>query len=136
MADPLLKGPLYYPRLGESGNVIDPGARIMKGGVYKGRWGQYDCWIYNEWFVDDDNIEQPMLMDGTVVMSGAMMEGTRAFGQIMDPAFNYASMPFAPKTWIAQDPAQRYIMMQSSPIVIPSRVNAALAANVCPPQFY
>jgi hypothetical protein len=136
MADPLVKGALYYPKLGDFGNAIDPGARIMKGAIYKGRWGQYDCWIYNEWFVDDDNVEQPMLMDGTVIMSGEMMMGTRAFGQIMDPAFNYGPMPFAPKTWLSEDPAQRYIMMQSSPIVIPSRVNAALAANVCPPQLW
>ena len=136
IADPLLKGAIYYPRLGESGNVIDPGARIMKGAVSKGVWGQYRLWVYNEWFVDDDNLEQPMLMDGTVILSGEMMMGTRAFGQIMDPAFNYGPMAFAPKTWVSQDPAQRYIMMQSSPIVIPKRVNAALAANVCAPVVY
>ena len=136
IADPLLKGAIYYPRLGESGNSIDPGARIMKGAIFRGQWGQYRLWIYNEWFVDDDNVEQPMLMDGTIVMSGEAMMGTRAFGQIMDPAFNYGPMAFAPKTWVSQDPAQRYIMMQSSPIVIPSRVNAALAANVCPPQLW
>src|ERR1700722_3425488 len=119
IADPLLKGAIYYPKLGESGNVIDPGARIERGAVFKGRWGQYDLWIYNEWFVDDDDLEQPMLMDGSVIMSGEMMQGTRAFGQIMDPAFKYAPMAFAPKTWVSEDPAQRYIMMQSSPIVIP-----------------
>lgn len=133
IADPLLKGAIYYPRLGESGNVIDPGSRIARGAVYKGQWGQYSLWIYNEWYVDDDNVEQPMLIDGTIVMSGEEMMGTRAFGQIVDPAFNYASLPFAPKTWVTEDPAQRYIMMQSSPIVIPSRVNAALAASVCAP---
>ncbi len=49
----------------------------------------------------------------------------------MDPAFNYEALPFAPKTWVENDPPQRLIrMMQSSPIVIPSRVNAALAATV------
>ena len=57
--------------------------------------------------------------DGTVIMSGPMMMGTRAFGQIIDPAFNYEALPFAPKTWVEEDPAQRCIMMQSSPIVIP-----------------
>src|SRR5215471_16021155 len=138
LADPLLKGAIYYPRLGESGNVIDPGARIERGAVYKGRWGQYDLWIYNEWYVDSGTEggtpekEYPMLPDGTLIMCGPDMMGTRAFGQIIDPAFNYAALPFAPKTWVTEDPAQRYIMMQSSPIVIPARVNAALAATVCP----
>jgi hypothetical protein len=141
IADPLLKGAIYFPRLGESGNLIDPGAKIERGAVYKGQWGQYSLWIYNEWYVDSGteggqaDKEYPMLTDGTVVMSGPDMMGTRAFGQILDPAFNYASLPYAPKTWVTEDPAQRYIMMQSSPIVIPSRVNAALSASVCPPVF-
>jgi hypothetical protein len=133
IADPLLKGAVYYPKLGEAGNTVDPGPRITRGGVYKGRWGQYDLWIYNEWFVDDNDVEQPMMQDGSIAMSGPDMMGTRAFGMIMDPAFAYAPMPYAPKTWISEDPAQRYLMMQSSPVVIPSRVNACLSAQVCLP---
>jgi hypothetical protein len=141
IADPLLKGAIYYPKLGESGNIIDPGAQIVRGAVSKGRWGQYQLWIYNEWYVDSGteggttDKEYPMLTDGTVVMSGPDMMGTRAFGQILDPAFNYSALPYAPKTWVTEDPAQRYLMMQSSPIVIPSRVNAALAASVCPAVY-
>jgi len=132
LADPLAKGAIQYPMLAQSGNVINPGAQIEQGAVYKGKWGQYDLWVYNDWYVDDNNVEQPMIPDGDIIMSGPNLMGTRAFGQIMDPAFNYEPMPFAPKTWVEQDPAQRLIMMQSSPIVIPSRVNACFSANVCP----
>ncbi|MDN7871272.1 major capsid protein [Burkholderia multivorans] len=132
LADPLAKGAIQYPVLAQSGNVINPGAQIEQGAVYKGKWGQYDLWVYNDWFVDDNNVEQPMLPDGDIIMSGPNLMGTRAFGQIMDPAFNYESLPFAPKTWVEQDPAQRILLMQSSPIVIPSRVNACFSANVCP----
>jgi hypothetical protein len=142
IADPLLKGAIFYPKLGDSGNAINPGAQIERGAVYKGRWGQYDLWIYNEWYVESGSEgnpqvdkEYPMLTDGTFIMSGPDMMGTRAFGQILDPAFNYAALPYAPKTWVTEDPAQRYIMMQSSPIVIPTRVNAALSASVCPAVF-
>ncbi len=125
-----VQGAVYYPKLADSGNSLDPGARIQKGAVYKGRWGQYDLWLYNDWFVDESNVEQPMIADGTVIMSGPELMGTRAFGQILDPAFNYGPMAYAPKTWVENDPAQRLIMMQSSPIVIPSRVNASFAATV------
>lgn len=131
--DPVVKATIWYPGNGGAGNTINVGAQIQRGAVYKGRWGQYDLWVYNDWYVDDNNVEQPMLVDGTVVMSGADLMGTRAFGQILDPAFNYEALPYAPKTWVEQDPAQRYILMQSSPIVIPSRVNASLAATVCDP---
>lgn len=129
--DPVVKAAIWYPGNGGPGNTVQIGTQIVKGAVYKGRWGQYDLWVYNDWYVDDNDAQQPMLTDGTVIMSGPDMMGTRAFGQIIDPDFNYAPMPFAPKSWIEKDPAQRIMMMQSSPIVIPSRVNAALAATVC-----
>lgn len=128
--DPVLKGAITFPKLADFGNGINPGPQIAKGAVYKGRWGQYDLWLYNDWYVDDANVEQPMLVDGTVLMSGPELTGTRAFGSIIDPEFNYQAMPYAPKTWLNPDPAQRFIMMQSSPIIIPSRVNACFAAKV------
>jgi hypothetical protein len=146
MADPLVKGAIYYPRLGDSGNLIDPGAQINPGAVFKGMWGQYRLWLYEEWYVDQGTesnatpaglttsvgVEYPMIPDGYVIMCGPDMQGTRGFGVIMDPQFNYASLPFAPKTWVREDPAQRYLMMQSAPIIIPSRVNACVSINACP----
>jgi Phage major capsid protein E len=133
--DPALKGAIIFPSLNPSGNIVDPGARIEQGAVYMGHWGQYDLWVYNDWFVDENNHEVPMLTDGRVIMSGPTLLGTRAFGMIKDPAFNYKALPYAPKTWVQEDPAQRFIMMQSAPIVIPSRVNASFCATVCPPVF-
>jgi hypothetical protein len=129
-ADPVLEGAIRYPLLNNLGNAIQPGTEIRKGAMYMGRWGQFDLWIYNDWYVDDNNVEQPMLAENTCLLTGPEMMGTRAFGMILDPAFNYGPMAYAPKTWVEQDPAQRFIMMQSSPIVIPSRVNAALCATV------
>jgi len=133
ICDPTVKGAIFWPLLANQGNVINPGAQIEQGAVYKGKWGQYDLWVYNDWFVDENDVERPMLIDGDVVMSGPNLQGTRAFGQILDPEFNYQALPYAPKTWVEKDPAQRLLLMQSSPIVIPSRVNASFSANVCPP---
>ncbi len=131
LADPVVKAAIWFPGNGGDGNTVNVGAQVQRGAQYKGRWGQYDLWVYNDWYVDDNNVEQPMLVDGTVVMSGDDLMGTRAFGQILDPSFNYEALPYAPKTWIEQDPAQQFLLMQSSPIVIPSRVNASFAATVC-----
>jgi hypothetical protein len=141
IADPLLKGAIFYPALAPLGNIINPGAQIARGAIYKGRWGQYDLFIYNEWYVDSgteggvQDQEYAMLTDGTIVMSGVDMLGTRAFAQILDPAFNYGPLPYAPKTWVTEDPPQRLIMVQSSPIIIPSRVNASFGATVCNPVY-
>lgn len=121
---------INFPALSPFGNQVDTGPRIEKGAVYKGRWGNFDLWLYNDWYLDASGVEQPMLVDGAVLMSGAQLMGTRAFGAIIDPAFNYGPMAYAPKSWLKEDPAQRFLMMQSAPIVIPSRVNAALCATV------
>ncbi|AYW93906.1 MULTISPECIES: major capsid protein [Yersinia] len=122
---------ITFPALSPFGNQVDAGPRVIKGAVYKGRWGNFDLWLYNDWFIDPvDGIEKPMIPDGAVLMSGADLMGTRAFGLILDPAFNYGPMAFAPKSWIMPDPAQRYLLMQSAPLVIPSRVNASLCATV------
>lgn len=131
LLDPVVKGAIWYPGNGGGANTIDIGAQIQRGAQYKGHWGQYDLWVYNDWYVDANNVEQPMLVDGTVLMSGPDLLGTRAFAQILDPAFNYEALPYAPKTWVEQDPAQRFILMQSSPLVIPSRANSCFAATVC-----
>ena len=131
-ADPKVNLPaIQYPRFSPFGNEIDPGAQIDRGAVWKGKWGQYDLWLYNDWYIDPvTGIEQPLLPDNAVVMSGKELLGVRAFGQILDPMHNYEALPYAPKTWVKEDPAQRLLMMQSSPLPIPSRVNASLGAIV------
>lgn len=144
IADPLLKGAEFYPQLASFGNAINVGPQIVKGAVFKGRWGQYNLWIYNDWFVDQGtegasggtlDKEYPMIPDGNLILTGPDMMGTRAFGVILDPDFNYQAMPYAPKTWTEKDPGQRFIMVQSSPIIIPARVNACLGASVAPAQY-
>jgi hypothetical protein len=124
---------IQYPTLAVDGNTLNPGSQIKKGAIYKGKWGQYDLWLYNDWYIDANGVEQPMMVDGSIIVSGPELMGTRAFGMIIDPRFAYKAMAYAPKTWIQDDPAQTIIMMQSAPLVIPSRVNASLYALVCDP---
>ncbi len=71
-----------------------------------------------------------MIPDGTVLGVSDQLNGTRAYGAIKDPEFAYGAMAYAPKSWTQKDPAQRFLMLQSAPLVIPSRVNACLAATV------
>lgn len=133
IADEKVSKAVWYPN-GGGNNQINIGAQIQRGAVYKGKWGQYDLWLYNDWYVDPvDDVEKPMVPDGTVIMSGIDLMGTRAFGLIIDPWFAYAPMAYAPKMWLNQDPALVYLMMQSAPLTIPSRVNASFSANVCDP---
>jgi len=130
LLDPVLRLANWFPGAGGQGNSVQLGTEVKRGAVFKGVWGQYNLWLYNDWYVDENNVEQPMLADGSVILSGPDLMGTRAFGMILDPDFNYGPLPYAPKTWVQKDPAQRLLMMQSAPIVIPSRANAAFCAKV------
>lgn len=114
-----------------TGNDAKLAPEIKHGAANMGRWGSFNLWVYNDWYVDDNDVEQRMLADNLVILTSPQLMGTRAFGQIMDPEFNYGPLPYAPKSWTQKDPAQRFLLMQSSPLVIPSRVNACLAATVC-----
>lgn len=131
-ADPTVQLPaIQYPQFAPFGNAVNPGSGIERGAIWMGRWGNFDLWVYYDWYIDPaDNIEKPMLAANSVIMSGANLMGTRAFASILDPDHNFAALPFAPKTWTQKDPAQRLLMMQSSPLPIPSRVNASLGATV------
>jgi hypothetical protein len=134
-ADPEIKAQIIFDtaRFRDPGrNNVDSAIGPAKHGLqYKGSWGGFDLWIYNDWYVNDSNAQARMIPDGSVFLTGPDMMGTRAFGMILDPEFAYEAMAFAPKSWVEKDPAQRLILMQSSPIVIPSRVNTCLYANVC-----
>ena len=112
-------------------NFQAAGNAALAGGQFMGNWGNYNLWRYYEWYVDPvDNIEKPMLPDGTVLLGSADIDGTRAFAAIIDPEIGYPQLAYAPKSWTTQDPGARWLMTQSSPLVIPTRVNASFAATV------
>jgi hypothetical protein len=121
---------ILYPVWNPYDNRLNPGSQAVKGAIIKGNWGDVAIYVYNDWYVDEANVEQPMLPPGSVILCGPDLMGIRAFGMIIDPEFNYAAMEYAPKTWVTQDPAQRLIMMQSAPLPIPGRPNASLGATV------
>ncbi|MFT9016418.1 MAG: major capsid protein [Acetobacter sp.] len=113
------------------GSDVQLGGKMDRGAIFMGTWGQFRLWLYNDWYVDPDtDTEEPMIPDGTVVMTGPDMEGVRGFGLILDPAFGYGALAYAPKLWYSENPAMINLLTQSAPIVIPSRVNASFSATV------
>jgi len=88
-------------------------------------------WTYQDWYIDDAGVEQQMLPNGTVIgaAQGQVM-GTRHFGAIRDAELGYRATEFAPKSWTEKDPAVRYLMLQSAPLVVPYRPNATFRATV------
>jgi hypothetical protein len=114
-----------------AGSVLNQGAQIKEGAVLMGVVDNFNIWVYSGWYLDDSGNEQPILPTGTVVMSnGTQLEGTQAFGAIRDEAAGFQAFEFFSKSWVEQDPSVRYVLTQSAPLVVPSRVNASFCATV------
>ena len=106
------------------------GVNAQVGGQPLGQWGPFRLWMYYDWYLDTSGVEQPMIPDGTVLLVSNNLNGTRAFASVIDPELGFVAMPYAPKSWTTHDPAARWLMTQSAPLVIPTQVNAVLAATV------
>jgi hypothetical protein len=116
-----------------SASTAEIGPRSGRKARYGGNIGDYDIWIYQDRYIDDAGVEQKMLPDNTVIVSGAQLEGVRAYGAIQDEKAGYTATRFFSKSWLEEDPAVRWLLMQSAPLVVPYRVNASLCATVVAP---
>lgn len=105
-------------------------AQIAEGGVFMGVVDGFNIYVYSGWYVDDNGVEQPILPAGTVLMGSSQIQGVRAFGAIRDEEAGFQATPYYPKSWVEKDPSVRYLLMQSAPLVVPTRVNASFAATV------
>jgi hypothetical protein len=108
------------------------GGPLTVGATYMGFINGFNIWTYADWYIDptDDVTELPMLPANTVILGSTLIEGARAYGAIRDEAAGYQAVPKFPKSWIENDPAVRFIMTQSAPLVVPTRVNASFCATV------
>ena len=98
---------------------------------YMGSVGELDIWVYNDVYVDDKGNDQRFLPDYTVILaSQSMVEGSRCYGVIQDEKANYRAERYFSKSWLQDDPAVRWLLMQSAPLVVPYRPNATFCATV------
>lgn len=98
---------------------------------YVGSIGDLDFWVYNDRYVDEQDQTQKLMPDYTVLIgSTSQLEGTRCYGAIMDEAANYRAQRYFSKSWLEQDPAVRWLLLQSAPLLVPYRPNASFCATV------
>jgi len=96
-----------------------------------GTLGDFDIWIYNDVYTDDAGNTQSMLPANTVLVGGKeQVEGTRCYGVIQDEKAGYRAQRYFTKSWLEEDPAVRWLLMQAAPLVVPYRPNASFCATV------
>jgi len=118
--------------LGQDG-VLSFGFRPGVPGMpaWKGRIGVVDFFVYQDTYTDTDGTTKTLFPDYTVlVVAVQAMEGVQAQGAILDPTAGYQALEIYPKSWVENDPAYRFLMSQSAPLVYPTRPDASFRARV------
>jgi hypothetical protein len=118
-------------QLGQLANFQIPIASV-EGLEFKGTIGGKRLWVYTGWYVDPQTgNEVAIIQDGWVILVAANgLLGTRHFGAIRDEEAGFQAREFFSKSWITPDPAIRYLLMQSAPLIVPYRPNASMAVQV------
>jgi Phage major capsid protein E len=119
-----------YRSLGQLPSV-NPMAQVEESGVYMGNIEGFNIYVYSGWYVDPtDGVEKSIIPAKTIIMASSQLQGVQAFGAIRDEEVGLQPVPYYVKSWIQPDPAVRYIMLQSAPLVVPYRPNASLSVKV------
>ncbi len=92
-----------------------------------------ELYTYDDWFIDDDNVEQPYIPDNVVILARPSL-GRFAFGAVTqleaDGQFHTYQGTRVPKQWADQNADARMIRLTSRPIPIPSDVDGWFVAEV------
>lgn len=91
---------------------------------------QLDLYGYDNWYIDDNGVEQPMIPDGQVVITSTKADFRRHYGAIKDKKAGFAAIPRFPKTWDEEDPDATWLMVQSAPLPAAHEIDAIVSMKV------
>lgn len=112
------------------GANVQMGPSVGDKARFVGVIGNLHLWVYQDTYIDEAGVTQKIMPTGTVIMGSSQVEGVRAYGVIRDEEAGYEAMRFFTKSWLEKDPAVRYLLLQSAPLVVPYRPDASLCATV------
>nr|DAH78738.1 MAG TPA: major capsid protein [Caudoviricetes sp.] len=98
---------------------------------YVGAIGDFDIYVYNDTYINDNGETAKLLPDKTVLLgSKDGLEGTRCYGAIHDEKANWTATRYFTKSWLEEDPSVRWLLLQSAPLVVPYRPNASMCVTI------
>ena len=114
-----------------NGVALDIGVQDTEGLSYQGTINSFNIFTYSGWYVDPlDSTEKEIWPADIVALLSPMVEGVRAYGAIRDGKAGLRAVPWFPKMWEEDDPAVEFLMMQSAPLMVPTRPDATFSIDV------
>lgn len=75
-----------------------------------------EMWSYDEWYLDDNGVEQPMIPVDKVLIGSPQARCEILYGAIVDVARGTFAVSRVPKSWITEKPSARFLQMSSRPL--------------------
>ncbi|MGG3504763.1 major capsid protein [Paenibacillus lautus] len=92
-----------------------------------------ELYTYDDWFIDDDGVEQPFIPDNVVILTRPNL-GRIVYGAITqmesDKQFHTYEGTRIPKSWADENADARMIRLSSRPIPVPDDVDGWFVAEV------
>jgi len=94
-----------------------------------------EIYVYNEWYIDEAGKEQQVIPDGTVIIAytGAqfsMYYGVLTLTDLLTHTLLSYVAPRAARSWVQNDPDQRFLELQSRPLPVPHEVDTWFVGKV------
>ena len=128
--NPFVQKYLDYRRGTNNTLNIDPVILGNEKARFVGNIGDFEVWVYNDIYIENDT-EKKILPENTVLLgSRSGVEGVRCYGAIKDEQAAFQSTRYFSKSWLENDPAVRWMLLQSAPLVVPYRPNATMCVTI------
>ncbi|MFP3405690.1 major capsid protein [Pseudomonas sp. Irchel s3f19] len=92
-----------------------------------------DLYAYDEWYLDDEDGEKPLIPAGGLILGSTATRNAMLYAAIQDLEAIESGLVEAarfPKSWVTQEPSQRWLKVQAAPLPGLLEPNAFLYAKV------
>jgi hypothetical protein len=89
-----------------------------------------DIYSYDEWYLDEDGTEKPMVPDGAVLLASTSARFDLLYGAYIDMEMGTMDLPRIPRSWVEKDPSIRWVQMVSRPLPVPQQIDSLYVATV------
>ncbi|KHF27314.1 Phage major capsid protein E [Anoxybacillus sp. BCO1] len=89
-----------------------------------------NIYSYDEWYIDDDGTEKPMVPEKTVTIASSRARFDMLYGAYIDMEMGTMDLPRIPRSWVEKDPSTRWVQLISRPLPVPQHVDSIYVATV------
>lgn len=92
-----------------------------------------DLYAYDEWYLDDDGVEQPAIPKGGLILGSTSTRNAMLYGAIQDLEAIETGLVEAvrfPKSWVTKEPSARWLKLQAAALAGLLEPNAFVFAKV------